>query len=47
MQTVAQANIAQVERVLEGIRGFGYQRKHKETLALSRDELPGLKEMEK
>lgn len=43
----AQTSFAQVMRSIEGIREFGYQGKHRESLAHSRNKLPGLEVMKK
>lgn len=40
--TVARANSAQGERLIEETRQFGYRRKHGERMAHSRNQLPDL-----
>lgn len=42
MQTAVQAIAAPVERMVERIRKYGYQRKHKERLLHAQDELSWL-----
>lgn len=44
-RTIVQENVAWGARMIEGIRGLGYQGKHKKRMAHSRDELPGSKVM--
>lgn len=39
VQTVAQTNVARIERLLKVIRGFGFQRSHRERLTHPPDEL--------